>query len=176
MTEEIIVSTGVKFGIRDVPVMAFRDLQKRLERERPHAPVLYIEEKDREEINEDDPDYQQKLQEWNEMSEMKLLDFVLMTGSVVNEMPDNIRPVDSEDWAEECRFLGIEVPNSGGVRYLEWIKYVACPTQEDIKMLILGAGRKLGVTEDDVADTAAMFQNREERRANRTAPRKTRGK
>lgn len=174
MTEELIVSTGVKFVTRDVPVMAFRDLQKRQDKERPHVPVVFIEDKEREEENPEDPEYQKMLNEWNESTEMRLMDFVLMTGTKAIEIPGTVSPIDSEDWAEENRYLGIDIAATGNVRYLQWVKYVACPTPDDITSLIMAAGRKLGVTEEDVADAASMFQNREERRANTKSPRKTR--
>lgn len=174
--DEIVVSTGVKFGIRDVPVMAFRDLQKRLEQGRPHAPVHFIEDKGREEENPNDPDYQDALTKWNEETEMKLMDFVLMKGVEVTKITNGVEPIDSKNWAEECKYLGIEVADSGGVRYLQWLKYVACPTADDISKLVLGAGRKLGVTEEDVAEAATIFQNRKERRANTKPPRKAHSK
>jgi len=176
MTEEIIVSTGVKFGTRDVPVAAFRDLQKRLNRGRPHVPIVLIEDKGREEENPDDPDYQEKLKEWNEYTEMKLMDFVLMTGTTPLEIPDNIRSIESESWAEECRYLGIDIAVDGGVRYVQWLKYIACPKPQDIEQLMLGAARGLGVTEKDVADAAAMFRDRKERGADTKSPHKTRSK
>jgi len=172
--DQIEVSTGVIIGIRDVPVIPFRELQKRIQRERPCVPVLYIEDKGREEENPDDPEYQEELAEYNESTEMRLIDYMLMTGTKIIKVPDNINTLESEEWAEECRYLGSDVPASGGVRYLQWLKYVACPTQNDIASLILAAGRKLGVTEEDVAEASATFQNRKERRANTKAPGKTR--
>lgn len=174
--EEITVSTGVKFGIRDVPIMPFRQLQKRLERGRPHVPVTYIEDKDRSEENPEDPDYLEALDDWNEDMELKLMDYVFMTGTEVLEVPEGVRPMTDETWADECRYLGEEIASEGGVRYIQWLKYVACPNPDDIKAIVMPAVRSLGVTEEDVAESAAMFQNRKERRANPRASGKARSK
>lgn len=160
---EIIVSTGVKFKTKDVPVMVYQALKNKLNKERPKVPTWYNDQKDREESNPSDPDYLEAVSRWEEELTEKLMDAAIVLGIEVAEIPEGMEKSDSEGWKRQLESIGIEVPVNGNGRYLAWVKYYAAPTIEDMRELISASSRNAGVTEEDAAQAAALFRHNEER-------------
>lgn len=167
------VSTGVVFGIKAVPLMVLNELNNQARKDKPKVPVCYIEEKDREELNDKDPRYLEAMEEWEANLNQKIYDGVIILGTTVEQLPDGFPGVDSNSWDSKLRLIGIDVPEDGDPRYLAWVKYCAAPAVDDINKLVLACSRGAGVTEADIAQASELFRNREERRANSKPLRKT---
>lgn len=151
-------STGVKFKIKSVNRQALGGITDRYLKERPKAPITYIESKGREEANPDDPDYQEALQFWNLSMAMAITNFVILRGTelISESVPDEMLHYDSDDWKYEMQLMGNRSDNPRAC-YLEWVRAVAC-TEEDSTTLFNLIGRKSGINQEDVSSAAAQFR------------------
>ena len=172
--KKLKVSTGVEFKILDVPLMAIEEIKKKVNRERPKAPVQWIENKEREEVNYDDPEYKAAMEEWDGKLTMAIYDGLIILGTEIASVPEGFPKLEENSWIERLSLLDIEVHENGNGRYLDWVKFCAAPAVKDINSLMIACGRKAGVREEDVAEASELFRNREARGADRKTSGKTR--
>lgn len=164
MSESIKMSTGVVFKIKDVPVVAVDAIKQKASKDRPKAPRQWIENKEREETNYDDPEYKASLKEWDERLILALYDGFIMLGTDIESIPEGF-PRPEDNWDEDFQVLGIEMHKDGKARYLDWVKYCAARNADDMEDLIIACGRSAGVREEDVRQASETFRNNEERGA-----------
>lgn len=167
--EKIELSTGVVLKITGAPLHAMDAVRRSLEAQRPQVPKTYIEAKAREVRNPDDPDYQAALLRFEDAVAQKVYDAAVMLGTEIESVPDGMERPEADGWVAMVADIGIgeEIPERPRPRYLAWVKWVAAPTVEDNATLINAVERKMGVTEEGVAEAAALFRSRTERRADR---------
>ena len=174
---KIAVSTGVVFKIGKIPLMVFDAINAQMSKKEPQVPMVYIQDKDREEYNDADPKYLMAIKKHDEELKRKLMDAVFVYGLSVEKVPDTVEKLEDESWVDKERMVGIEFdPGEKNSRFLSWVKYVACMDPKDYTDLFLACARTFGVTEEDVAMAATSFPNRAQRRANPRPLSKTRGK
>jgi|TARA_Y100000310_G_scaffold15622_1_gene15678 hypothetical protein len=168
---KITLSTGVVFKIKDVPVMVLGAIKSRMAASRPKVPVIFIEDKDREEPNPNDPDYIAAVEDWEAELTEEIIDAIIVLGVGLDSVPEGMDKPDGDIWAGQLAKVRVEVSGSKGSdeRLLSWIKLYAASSEEDINSLIMACSKGAGVSEEDVAESATMFRNRAERRANRAA-------
>lgn len=171
---EIIAGTGVKFRIVKVPPMILQEIGKQAMKGKPKIPVVYLEDKDREEENPNDPDYLNALEAWEAETAIRGVDLAIMYGTEVETIPEGIPSVKDDSWIEVVNILDIEVPKNGKGRYLYWVKFCAAP--DDLENIVTAVSRVIGVTEQDVADSAELFRGKTKRGGNRNTQRKTQRK
>lgn len=163
----VTMSTGVKFRVKAVSKHALAGIAERYTKNKPKPPVILIESKGRKEENPDDPDYQDAARSWELSLAMAINNFLLLRG--VDLLPDSIPAdmvlPDSDDWKFEAELLGANVESSRAC-YLEWIKVVAAPKDDDretgkmgdISSLLNAIGRKSGINQGDVDTAVSQFR------------------
>lgn len=165
MSEAITTSTGVVFKTMDVPLMAIEAIKKKVNKERPRPPKNWIESKDREEINYNDPDYKAEMEAWDTRMILELYDGLIILGTEIESVPEGF-PRPEDKWETKYEALGLEIAKDGTGRYLDWVKFCAAPGAEDIKDLMKACGRSAGVREEDVKDASELFRDKQKRGAN----------
>lgn len=158
---EITLSTGVTLSLHAPPAWALQKVQDQMALERPVVPQVYIEDKERSEDNPDDPRYVQALQSHQMRLTERLYDVSLMLGAAVAFVPPSIPTVGSEAWSSKLEAVGIPIEVDADKRWLQWIKYVAAPTNVDWTRLLAELLELVGTKEEDVAAALAMFRGDE---------------
>ena len=170
--ETVETSTGVVFKIKNLPAMALRDKHRQLERQKPMPPVVYIEDKGRDEENPNDPDYRAALARFTEDEAVQLYEVAIVLGLEVESVSNGVPKCEDNSWLLDMDLLSMDVPSEGKGRFLAWVKYIAAPRPEDMAAIEKAVMNSFGVAEEDVAEAVASFPNRAERRSNRKRPSK----
>lgn len=149
-------SRGIVFKLRKVPALIANDAVKRIVDPKP--PIWHDPDKDRDEINPNDPVYlEAKARAQGEREDLMTRIYMTMGAEVVT-LPKGIESPESEVWAEELTEFGLVVPESGRARYYAWLKWYAL-TDDDLKAFIAAILRYGGATlEGDVVKAAATFR------------------
>ena len=161
------LSTGVKLKIRPVPRHFMYEVTRRFIRPKP--PIIFIEDKGREEENPGDPEYAEALERFLSDIANAATDVALLRGTEIEHIPDGIPKPDSKVFREEMELFGMPMLDSSRARYLYWIKSIAAPTSEDINDLLGELGRLTGVAESDVEDAVNRFRSVTARGEDRSA-------
>ena len=163
--EKVTLSTGVVLELHAPSQWAFIEAQRQLANRKPEPPKVFNEEKGREEPNENDPDFAKAISQWERDLVEQLYDIGIVTGTKLLE-PVPIPGPDSEDMNDLLSVLRIEPAKGQRARYLQWLKYMAAPTAEDITAIITPLLRIMGTSEADVARATESFRGGEGREAN----------
>lgn len=148
----ITLSTGVVLRTKLINRNVFADILS--EHVKPRIPVVYNHDKGREEENEQDPDYQEELRQYNTRLARSMSDALIVLGTELEERPDNLPSQDDPTWLEETELLRVYRLNSARGRYLAWVKTVAIQTDDDFKAIGLSVQRAMGVPESDANEKA----------------------
>lgn len=153
-----VCANGVQLKLRAVPSLAIVAIQKQLKE--PPVPTFFNDEKQRDEENPNDPNYIRELNEWRAASADATTTAYLANGvTVITPLPDNVEPVDSQEWSEGLVLSGLVIADSGIQRRVAWLKYYIVG-DEDLGDLIGQIAIAGGlVTEEAVQDVAATFRN-----------------
>lgn len=138
------------------------DILSAVEKVRPEAPVIYIENLDREEINYDDPEYVDRLGRWETVSAGRIADALILLGTEIKSIPKGVEKPEGNAWIETLEVLGFKLNRrSTPARYLAWVKHVAIQDQDDWEAITENVGRMAGVTEADVKRAQSSFPGKE---------------
>lgn len=147
---------GIQFKLSPVAVLALRKAEKRFVA--PKVPVVWIEEKGRNESNPNDPEYLEILSQFQEDRAFAVIELLLTLGSKASFVPEELERPEDVEWAETLNDVGFEVPEKGGARYLAWLQYYALPDHEELLGLAGQVKRVSGIIEEeDVAEAAESF-------------------
>ena len=163
-------SNGVNLRLRPVSPFLIMAAQKQIVE--PEVPHWYNQDKAREEYNDNDPNYVKALADYKVKQSEIVNDTLLANGvTVVQPLPDDVYPLESDEWAEGIRFLGIDVPDSGLARRVCWLRYHVLGDVEDLTGLMIAITSAGGiVTEEAVEAAADSFRGDEERNTNNENP------
>ncbi len=156
----ITISSGVQFEVNQVSPFTIQEKQDALLPDRPQVPVVHITEDDRNVEVPEDPKYQAALLAWQARVVRETYDLLIVLGTKLVQVPEGVQKPDDTEWAEDLALVGIKVPPAGKARYLAWMRHYACRTTDDVTKVITSVQRLAGVTEEDAAKAAAMFQGR----------------
>ena len=162
----VSLSNGIVLKLKPVPPFLAR--QAVISLQRPKPPVVFLEDKGREEENPNDPEYQRAIQEY-EARQIELgLNVMLLVGTAVETVPKGCYGPDDDEWLEDLAIVGIEVDvERPRARYLAWLRYYALQSASDIALVTQALATGVGLTEEEVQATADSFRSRAERRADR---------
>ena len=118
----------------------------------------YVESKGRDEENPLSPRYKEAIEEYLADIGNATTDVCVLRGTELVERPDDILDPDSDEWALEMDVLGLPMSDNSKARYLNWVKYIAAPLNNDINLLMAGVGRLTGVSEADVLEAVQRFR------------------
>lgn len=118
---------------------------------RPKPPTHFVEAMGREMENPDNPDYIERVKNWNTEQSNATLTALIISGTELVSLPDGMSGPDDKQWLEEYGLLGLQMlPDNKTWRYLRWVQYKAAPSAEDVKKLVEVVGRLSGVPEKAV--------------------------
>ena len=157
---EFTLSTGVVLRARKVPIMLIQSIERKFPM--PKAPVTYIPEKEREEINWEDPGYKAELKERETAMSNAYLNVISAYGTEVVSLPESIPAVMDDSWVEDFKdFYPDEIPETDNKRrYLAWISLVAAPTQEDLQLIAQEVSAQFSVPAHLVAEEMDGFRGK----------------
>lgn len=155
------LSSGVVVRHKKVPPMILAKIESKFVE--PPVPSVYDEQSDRYIPNPDDPNYERELNQFRMDKGNAMLDAMMALGTELVSLPEGLPKPDDEDWIENLAYLGVEVPKLAIGRWLAWVKYVAATDTSDIQELAKHGSQALGITEAEVADSIARFQDTTER-------------
>lgn len=144
---------GLRFKVGKVSKYALMAVRKNIQR--PMPPIVYIEEKGREESNPQDPDYILSMMEYQMNRSIATVDTYLALGTSLLAKPDSLAgPDEPEKWAPVFESLGLEIPAAIAPRYVFWIKMFAVTDDDDIAGLISTARRYNGIVLEEEVEEA----------------------
>lgn len=156
-------SDGLRFQLYKVNPHLIVEAGRQLRE--PPVPIVFLEDKGRNEENPNDPDYQAALQEFQLERGLLVVNTHLAFGTKLlnaDELPEGKFPVDDPTWAEDLQeTLGIIVPPKGKARYLRWLKFHLLDG-DDMNEIAAAVMRYSGrVTEADVEQAENSFRDNE---------------
>lgn len=172
---ELTLNNGAVIRCKPVPPLYIEALAD--EFREPAPPLVFIESKDREEENPNDPAYLRKLDELRRAHQIALVNLVLGIGTELVSVPDGVHPPESDEWVDEVRrrekFTHKAIPlpdlDDPDLRYIGWLRFYASDTNNDVALL--GAIPQLlaGLREEEIRAAADSFRGIQGRRADSIA-------
>lgn len=166
------LSNGVKLRLRSPGAMAIQASQKQLRKEypEPKPPVAFVEAKDRDEANPNDPDYVAEHAAWEAETIDRLLQVLFTTGVEIVEVPEGLFSFDGDDFVEYLETIGVEVARGKTGLRTQWLKLYAVTEREDLDQLSAELMRLAGVPEVDVQTALDTFRSDTPRGADSDVP------
>ena len=182
--ESLTLGNGVVLRIKTVPPHAMRAAARSVAQ--PTPPRVWIATKGTDkndpndrgwEENPDDPDYRLALQAWMIDSDEAALRVGLLLGTDIISLPEGIHAPQSDEWIDEVEgVFAVATPDADmpkmrrepfNARYLDWLRYYAIPSDEDLFMLTRLVMATSVVTEEVLRDALAAFRGLQARSAYR---------
>lgn len=160
------LSNGVKLRVAPPPVLAVQLMTK--QNPAPRPPVVEVTGDDGrtwKEENPNDPDYQDAVQEHRENILETTLKVMLLKSTFVEFLPEQIIPLESDEWVEELEYLGVEIPEDSRSRKLYWLRYEILGVPKDFEKYQNISARLGGMEEEDIAAAEERFRSLSERDA-----------
>lgn len=165
VTSEVTLSSGVVLRNKKFSRLILQAILDKFPY--PEAPKVHIREKDRYEVNPNDPRYKEQVAKIDEQRSMAIIDAVIVFGTEIVSVPDSVMPIENDDWVDELEIIGVTVlKENKKARYLAWIKYVAMvDTEADLAKVMAVFSRMVGASEETVAQAIENFRSVQERNA-----------
>ncbi len=168
--KEIELSNGVVLSVWKGSTLALDQATEALKKSEPspEPPMVWSEDKGREESNPNDPVYVKAMQNWNGRLSIRFFTVLLATASAVKSVPDGMIAHDSESFIEVLEMSGIEPRRTNVGLYVQWVSLFA--GLEDQELLGTHLLQMAGVSEASIAEAEATFRGDEERDTDQVAP------
>lgn len=155
---EFTLDIGATLTIRKPSSMLLAAVMTAVEKESPVPPVpkVWIEEKEREEENPNDPTYKAAIGVWNANAVVRMFKALCVSSLRIKDLGDAFDP-DGEDFADYLEALDMEVESGKSTRFLQWLMTYAL-VKEESKKLNTWMMALAGVTEEDVAEATTFLQ------------------
>lgn len=128
---------------------------------RPKPPVWKNPTMGREMENPDDPDYIERVKNWEMENSNATLNVLIALGTELKSVPKGFPKPDDDSWIQEYETLGFEAqPNNPSWRYLNWVMFKAMRNEKDLEKIRDVVGRLSGVSESSV-ESAQNFSGSE---------------
>lgn len=152
------MENGVKLRIKNGSPLAFNQILREGNAAKPRPPVVWIEEKGREEENPNDPDYINALLQYESELGLRALHACFPICTELLSCPDDVMKPDDPDLAELIETMGLQPAKGRYGRYVQWLELIAC-SANDLEELGNTVLRRIGVKEEDVAEAAQRFRS-----------------
>lgn len=117
----------------------------------PSPPTHFIKEMGRVMENTDDPDYIERVKNWDILYKNSLLNAMTMLGTELVSFPKGFYGPQDPKWLQKFEALGLPTrPDNQGWMYLMWVMHEAVVDEKDVKLIQEVVGRLSGVKEADV--------------------------
>jgi len=155
---EITLSSGVVLRATKANPMTLITVMSRYPRPKP--PMVYIEVMGREMENPDNPDYIERVKNWQIESNTQVLNALIILGTELVSVPKGVQKPSDEKWLKKYQVLEMPIhPDNEDWRYLTWVKFVAAPEESDLEIIMEAVGKLSGIQEEDVK-SAEQFPGR----------------
>lgn len=155
--DEVTLSNGVVFGLKPVSPFTIRALSAK--EPPPEVPIVWIEDKEREEPNPNDEDYIKAVVAYNNRMSDALLSLLIMQGTWVKSVPEGMSGPGDDAWVQSLRAAGIEPRlQNEFTRYHDWVTMIALTEYKDISLLTYSCFRVSGTAEAEVQRVLASFR------------------
>lgn len=152
---EITLTNGIKLAIQGVPPLVLR--QAAVSIPTPVVPINLVD--GREVENPNDPSYIRAVNEKHSLENYLAADAMMMVGTRIEYVPDNVCKPEDDEWFEPLEAIGITVPHANKYeRYLSWLRFYALCTDSDLTNVMGAVIAFTGVSEVEVARAAAGFR------------------
>lgn len=174
--EEFKLSSGVVLELGRAAPLLLTNVTKEMKESNPppQPPMVFSEEKSREEPNENDPQYLQARREWDAFLGLRIIDVLIATSSNVKSIPDGMISHDSDEFLELLEISGMTPRRTSMGLYTQWLQMVGAQS-DDIGQVGLTLLRIAGLSEEDVSDAEATFRSLQESDANSDASSRVNG-
>ncbi len=163
------LSNGVKVRLRKMSPILLAQVATQVGQGEPKVPMLYNEDKEREEDNPLDPDYIADHDRWAAGRGIRLMRALVGGATSLEHSPDDVMGHDSDEFAQFLELMEIPLSPSAQGRYTQWVMYVGIQDQEQMADFSATLMRMAGAREEDVAEAQALFRGDEERTADNGA-------
>lgn len=159
-------SNGLKLKLKKVSRMLMVDVGRKIPV--PNVPVVYNEDKSRDEANPNDPDYLRDVQSATFERAALVTLSMISVGSEVLELPEGMAGPQDDEWVQVLEGIEIGVPQGNQrLRYGTWLKYIGMPDGDDFDNFIRAIYRFSGITlEADVKSAEESFRDNSQGPAN----------
>lgn len=164
LPDTLPLQSGVVLRLRPIPPGLLRKAAARIPE--PVVPKVWLDDKEREEENPNDPNYLAALAKRSEEQALAQMDVAILYGTSIAEVPEGTPQPDDEEWSVdliEDGFITEEDLGSYRKRYLNWVLLYALRGGDEAKLF----GRVIalcGLTEVEVQEMMAAFRRRGPRR------------
>ena len=155
--EELTLVNGVVLRFKDISPLVMRRAASQI----PEPPVPTFENPTtgRTEENPAHPDYERALDARNVTLYETMLATVMLLGTTIHFVPEDVWGVDSDDWVDALETAGIDVPReSPARRKLSWLKLYALSTGRDVALSTAIALHYSGLSEAEVTQSMSSFR------------------
>lgn len=159
---------GLEFRVRRFSRLALIDAINNIPI--PEPPKVFIEDKEVEEDNPNDPVFQREVHEYNQKISILAINVRIAMGTSVHKLPDDLDPPDGTEWPDTLEFIGLQVPTGKAARYAAWVRWYALDNDELVNLQNTVERFNGGTLEADVAIATEEFKSPEERDTDNGAP------
>ncbi len=162
--ETITLSTGVVLRLMKPSRFLLQEKARQMTPKVPKPPVVFIEDKGREEENPADPAYIEAARAWSNDWARATENATILMGTAIESVPEGFQRPEDTEWATELAdAYGLEVPQSKPLRYCMWLKLWAVRTDDDARALKEKTDHMLGIPQRKVAEAMDSFRGGAER-------------
>lgn len=166
---ECTLGNGIVLNLKPVPPLLLQAVNA--EFKTPEPPVVFMEEKGRNEPNPNDPAYEKELEELAEAQDLAINNVILATGTSVKFVPEGYFKPEEDGWLATVDYViklsGKDIPfnrEDPTERYLAWLRFYAIETGVDLA-LVQGLPMNLaGIREGEIDEVLESFRGVPERR------------
>lgn len=170
--EIIEVSTGVKFSLKKPSLWLLMALDEQFDKSAPPVPQTE-RENGRMEDNPNAPSYKAALDRHMAKKAQRVYELAIASGTTVVEVPEGFYGIEDKAWEAVPRFVGVEIAADGLDRYIQWVKFHACPDPNDILLLLTPVMKLIGTNEEEVQDALNRFRDNKGGSTNNRPPDKS---
>ena len=181
---EITLKNGIILGIKPVPPFLIRRAQQAVPK--PKVPTFHNDATGRDEENLLSAEWEDAKAEWEIEKGEVAANAMLIAGTWVKTVPDDMAGFESDDWLEVVEFLRIPVElhcwkcvegndpvkDCGGcnkARYLSWLNLYALDSEAEWYRVLVVVGRQVGINEEEITEALSSFRRGAQRGANNAA-------
>jgi hypothetical protein len=162
--QSIRLTNGIELRIKHVPPMLLRRVQASIKQ--PPIPTVWIESRQRDEENPDDPEYLAALEGLHTVRLLADQKARLALGTELISIPEGIEGPDGDGWIDGLRAVGVEPRiDTKALRYIEWLQLYAMVEHIDQAVVQAACFAATGILEPEVLEAINSFRSSAPRRA-----------
>lgn len=181
---ELTLANGIVLEFRSVSPILTGAVRAELELNVPKPPVVWLEEKGRNEENPNDPDYLAALERQQHLNDVAMSDVITYSGVEIKHVPEGLFPPEHDGWLSDPRIImarrsGLDFDAEDTIkRKVVWMRLYAIEDYVDARLWDEVQTELIGIREEEVQEALAGFRDIQGRPADRdgaAAPDSTNG-